>query len=98
MNLARIERDYYVLELATVPALDGTWQASFDRGETWVNGVLVGDYWNWLVAGPDFDAAAVGQVAGDTQAVIAQDTVPWLRLADDPVLKVDYGPKIDLVA
>lgn len=98
MILHRTERDYYALSLTTDPVLTGTWEASFDRGETWATGVLTDNYWTWLVAGPDFDADAVGEDAADTQATITADTIPWLRLADDPVLKVEHGPKIDLVA
>lgn len=99
MKLKPIERDYYVLEITADPVLGGTWQASFDRGVTWVDGVLGEGKWSWLVAGPDFAAIAVaaGLDPDDTAATITDDVTPQLRNADNPVLDVEDGPRIYLM-
>ncbi len=94
MKLHRAERDNYVLELSTDPPLSGTWEASFDSGETWADGTASLGAWAWLVAGPDFDAAAVGM--SDEGTVLASSVTPLLRLKDDPVLDVQRGPSIVL--
>lgn len=97
MKLNRAERDYYVVTITTTPELDGTWEASFDDGATWIAGTNTsGDDWAWLVAGPDFDDDPDGLNPADTQATIAEATVPLLRVADDPVLDIERGPAIRL--
>lgn len=96
MKLNRAERDYYAVRITTSPPLEGDWEASFDGGETWVPGSLDEDSFStWLVAGPDYDAAAVNEDPGDTQAVITRNMKPLLRLAADPVLILDKGPSIN---
>lgn len=94
MKLFRQERDYYVLAITTTPALTGTWEASFDGGDTWIDGVASGDNWTWLVAGPDFDAAAVGMNPADTKATITTAVSPLLRNKENPVLDIQQGPSI----
>ena len=96
MRLYREERDYYVLSIVTSPALAGVWEASFDGGETWVDGEASDDNWAWLVAGPDFDAAAVGMSPAETKATITAATQPRLRNKENPVLDVQTGPSIVL--
>lgn len=96
MRLHRQERDYYALTIATTPALTGTWEASFDGGDTWIDGVESDGAWTWLVAGPNFDAAAVGMNAADTKATINNALIPLLRNKENPVLDVQFGPTITL--
>lgn len=98
MQLFRGERDWYVLDITTVPAIEGDWEASFDGGTTWITGHPTDDdKWAWLLAGPDFDAAAVGMDAGDTDATITASSVtPQLRIKDNPVLNIEQGQFIHL--
>jgi hypothetical protein len=94
VKLHRAERDNYVLTINVTPELAGTWEASFDEGDTWVDGTLDDEQWSWLVAGPDFDAAAVGMsVEGTT---LDGSVTPLLRIKDDPVLDIQSGPSIVL--
>jgi hypothetical protein len=93
MNLQRTARDYYVVSIETAPALSGTWQASFDRGATWHDGILADDQWSWLVAGPLFDAASVGMDDAPTVATLVEKTTVLLRIKDDPVLSVQRAPE-----
>jgi hypothetical protein len=87
MQLRCIDRDYYTVEISVDPPLVGSWEASFDGGVTWVTGTLLAGGWSWLVAGPDFDAAAVGMDPADTQATIQKPGVtPILRLQENPVV------------
>src|ERR1041385_7663483 len=96
-TLKRWERDFYTLTIVLGPPLEGTWQASFDNGANWVNGTQVGDDWSWLIAGPTYDAAAVGENPADTQATITDFiTVPLLRIASGLVLDGEFAPKICL--
>jgi hypothetical protein len=97
VKLRRQERDYYVVSIVTSPALTGTWEASFDQGETWIDGTPSDDNWAWLVAGVDFDAAAVGMNSADTKATITTAVVPWLRNKENPVLDIQTGPSIVVV-
>lgn len=96
MKIKRTERDYYAVQMVTNPETTGVLEASFDGGQNWVTGVLdETEVWTtWLVAGPDYDAAAVGQDPADTQAVIRRNISPLIRRKDDPVLLVEDGPKI----
>jgi hypothetical protein len=94
VRLHREERDNYVVAVSTDPPLAGTWEASFDNGETWVDGTASGDAWAWLVAGPDFVAADVGMT--DEGTVLDTSVSPLLRLKDDPVLDVQRGPTIQV--
>lgn len=94
MKLHRAERDNYVVTVAADPPLSGTWEASFDNGETWVDGTAVGDSWAWLVFGPDFNPTAVGMSAEGTE--IPASAAPLLRIKDDPVLDMQRGPSIQL--
>lgn len=95
MKLHREERDNYVVSVTVDPPLDGDWEASFDDGETWVDGTenIDGD-WAWLVYGPDFDATEVGMSVEGVE--IATSTTPLLRIKDDPVLDIQHGPPIRL--
>lgn len=92
MKLHRAERDYYVLTITTDPPLSGTWEASFDSGETWVTGISESGETSWLVAGPDFVAADVDM--GEEGVVLERSTTPLLRVKDDPVLDIQDGPSI----
>jgi hypothetical protein len=95
VKLHRAERDYYVIEVTTDPPLSGTWEASFDNGETWVDGTSSSGEWSWLVYGPDFVPADVGMTADGTE--IATSVTPILRLKDDPVLDIAMNvPSIQL--
>jgi hypothetical protein len=94
VKLHRAERDNYILTIATVPALTGTWEASFDDGETWVEGQSDSGSWAWLVAGPDFVAADVGMT--DDGTVLDHSTTPLVRVKDDPVLDIQRAPSIIL--
>lgn len=96
MRLHREERDNYVVGISVEPDLTGTWQASFDGGTTWIDGIATDDNWAWLVAGPDFNATDVGMTDGDTVATISRSVQPLLRLKDDPIVDVQRGPTIDL--
>lgn len=96
MKLHREERDYYIVTIAVDPPLAGTWEASFDAGETWIGGTPTGDSWAWLVAGPDFVATEVGMTDEGTQ--LTSSVRPLVRLKDDPVLDVQYGPSISVWA
>ncbi len=99
MNLDRTERDYYVLEITTDPELEGSWEAAFvanPADDDYVTGTSTPDGWAWLIAGPDFDATAVGMDDADTQATITTSLIPHVRLKDDPVVKVDRAPRIRL--
>lgn len=96
MQLHREERDYYTVSITLTPPLTGTWQASFDNGETWIDGADTSGNWAWLVAGPDFDATEVGQDDADTDATISSSLVPLLRLKDEPVVDIERGPSIRL--
>ena len=98
VRLNRAERDWLVLDITTTPTLTGTWQASFDRGETWIDGHPSAGGWAWLLAGPDFDADSVTMDDDDTDATITADVLPLLRIADDPVLDVEQGPRVQLYA
>lgn len=97
MKLQKRERDYYVVEIETIPALAGVWEASFDNGTAWATGSDTVDGWAWLVAGPLYVAGDVGQNPAATQATITAYTKPLLRIKDDPILDVEYGPEIFLV-
>lgn len=97
MRLNRAERDWYSVAISTTPPLDGTWQASFDNEVTWIDGTHNDDgTWGWLLAGPDFAAATVGMDPADTDATIAQTVTPRLRVADNPVLDIEIGPRVNL--
>ena len=56
MILSRFGREYLRITITTVPVLTG-WEASFDKGTTWVAGALVGSSYQWLLAGPNAAAA-----------------------------------------
>lgn len=92
MQLYRAERDWYVLSITTVPPVEGDWEASFDGGTTWITGHPTDDKVAWLLAGPDFDAAAVGMSAGDTDATITKTVLPLLRIKDNPILDIEQAP------
>lgn len=94
MKLHRAERDNYVLTIGTDPPLAGVWEASFDGGDTWVDGTANEDAWAWLVAGPDFVADEVDMTAEGT--VLDGSVAPLLRVKDDPVLDIQSGPSIVL--
>lgn len=97
MKLHREERDNYVVAITVEPSLTGTWQASFDDGETWIDGTPSSGNWAWLVAGPDFADDPDGLDPDDTVATITvSPTIPLLRVKDDPVLDVEKGPAIRL--
>lgn len=85
-----------------------TWiNATVTQSETgWVSGGkpikdtagnLVTTAQAWLLAGPDFDAAAMGMDPADTAATVTGEVVPLLRIADNPVLDVEQGARIRLI-
>lgn len=90
MQLARYARKYYKLDITTEPPV-AAWEASFDKGETWLPQTTVDTYPAWLVAGPDADP-------GTAVAVLSESTTPWLRAIDNPeILDVeDKAPRIYL--
>lgn len=94
MTLHATERDYYSVTIAVNPPMAGAWEASFDDGATWVVGDQAGSVWSWLVAGPQFNASAVGMSPTDTDATITAQVTPLLRLKDSPVSKIETGPTI----
>lgn len=97
MKLHREERDYYVVTIEADPPVDGTWQASFDESETWVDGTEASGNWSWLVAGPDFADDPDGMDPDtDTDATLTDSVAPLLRVKDDPVLDIQRGPAIRL--
>lgn len=88
MNLKPSAKEWYALEIVTEPAVP-TWEASFDRGETYVASTTVGSdgYFRWLVAGPDADpAGAVVLPLGSTS--------PTIRATDSPEVVVRDAPRI----
>lgn len=93
MILKRAGREYYNLEISTVPAV-ASWEASFDGGTTWaagtpatVDGVSV---IQWLVAGPD---AALGSAVKQISASVS----PIIRATSTPEIVVRDAPRIDVV-
>jgi len=97
VRLNRAGRGEYSLSIDLNPPIAGTWQASFDGGVTWIDGVPSSGVWSWLVAGPDFDAEDVGMDPAATKAVISSSVIPLLRIANNPILDVEYGYLINLV-
>jgi hypothetical protein len=91
MNLSRHAREYYQLEIVTEPDVPGGWEASFDQGETWVNGsaATVGGgvpVIRWLLAGPEADLTNAVPIVGDI--------TPLVRAVDVPELLVRKAPPI----
>ena len=79
MNLSRHAREYLRLTLTTAPAVTA-WDATFDKGTTWVAGVRVGvtDEYRWLVAGSS-------AVVGTAVAVLAPGLhAVTVRATDSP--------------
>ena len=94
MELKRSAREKYRLKITTLPAVAGTWEASFDGEATWdvgtpatFNGTPVTE---WLVAGPDV-------ALGTAVAVITEDMVPAIRVTESPEIVVRDAPSIVLV-
>ena len=97
MELNRVGKEYYTLELAATeidgtPVVNPTYAASFDEGATWENGTKdsATGWWQWLVAGPLADpAGAVAVIAG-----------PWcnpiVRLVDNPEVVARDMPVINV--
>lgn len=81
----------------TLAHSDDGWRDSRGQVITDATGAVITDAPSWLVAGPDFDAIGVGQSFTDTDAIIDATVVPLLRIADNPVLDVERGPRIQLV-
>lgn len=105
MNLDRHAREFYVLDIATLPATEPiAWTASFDDELTWVAGQATSGYdgsgavvagVGWLVAGPlnyVLGASPAGTVVLPDQDIVR----PRLRLVDDPELPIRPGPWIYL--
>jgi len=89
MRLYAQAREYYTLEIDTVPPVTG-WEASFDDGATYYDGEFVGGTtYRWLVAGPGVDP-------GDAVAIITKNTEVMVRAASDPEVIVDEAPMIYL--
>lgn len=96
MQLHPRAREYYVVQIDTVPALAG-WEASFDGGTTWRAGELVAgttNRWRWLLAGPTFDPAGAPALGGATVTTVPATTSPLLRATDAPAVVVSDGPVV----
>lgn len=105
MRLKRKARKWYQLEIETTPPID-SWDASFDRGETWVTGASATveveqdgttvevDVWRWLVAG-DLAPTDDGQVVS---ATLTASVRPQVRGTDDPEIEIEDAPRIVLVS
>jgi hypothetical protein len=92
MKLHRAERDNYVLTIVTDPPLEGTWEASFDGGNTWHDGDPASGTWTWLVAGPDFELP--GDPGWTDEGVqLTHSVKPLLRVKDNPILDVQEAPE-----
>lgn len=99
MELSNHGREFYALQITTT-ASDGDpiplsgWEASFDRGTTWVATVvrdLGGEDWaTWLIAGVDAEE-------GNAVAVIARSMTPLVRAIDNPEILVDRAPVITIL-
>jgi hypothetical protein len=85
-RLRSTERDNLVVDVDTSPPLSGTAKATFDGGDTWIDGTAVAGGWAWAIHGPDFDPAAVDQDPGGVE--ITADTLVRVIVADDPVAVV----------
>lgn len=108
MDLYPWERDYYVQYIKPDPEVTGTWQASFDQGATWHDGLATTaeveidgvmetvDAWAWLVAGPTFASMNDGLDLNETKATITEDQKPWLRLKESPIMDAKVGTSIKL--
>jgi hypothetical protein len=99
MQLSRFGREYYELQIATtsntgspIPA-DG-WEASFDRGVTWIAATVVthdaADWSAWLVAGVDAEE-------GSAVAVLSASVSPLVRAVDNPEIVVRSAPRISVM-
>lgn len=96
MRLSKQGREFYTLELTATDAAgtiidpDG-YDASFDDGVTWVAGALDVDsgWWEWLVAGPDFDTPSPA-------TVVTSGVLPLGRLTDSPEVIIRDWPRITL--
>ena len=91
MILFKAAREFYSLQLITTPPVAATWEASFDRGVTWVtgtpatvNGVAVT---RWLLAGP---SAALGT----SVAQIAATVTPMVRVQEAPEIIIRDAPQV----
>jgi hypothetical protein len=98
VRLSRQGRELYTLELtatdaAGTPIVPTGWDASFDRGVTWVAGTknVSSGWWEWLVAGPDFPAAVDVPYVTLTAGVL-----PLGRLTDNPEVIIRDWPRINL--
>lgn len=89
MNLNRRAREFYALEITTVPPVAGPWEASFDRGATWEVATDVDGVPSWLVAGPD-------AAPGEAVHVVTTAVTPLVRAVENPEVVVRNAPRIQL--
>lgn len=88
MNLHRNGREYYALTITTTPTTTPTeWEASFDRGTTWIPAANVAGNSAWLLAGGSADPT-------DAVAVVSRRVTPLVRLIDAPEIVVRDAPII----
>lgn len=98
MNLNRDAKEQYRLQISTVttagvPITLASWEASFDRGATFVAATIVtwdSQSWaGWLIAGPDANPS--GAVA-----VIPRSLTPIVRVTDSPEIVARNAPPVYL--
>jgi hypothetical protein len=91
MELPRRGKEYYRLDIGTVPSLLPTqWSASFNDGTSWVPAINSDGKAAWLVAGPD-----CADTTGAT--LIIADIQPLVQLLDNPEIVIRTPPAIKLV-
>jgi hypothetical protein len=95
MKLPRAGREYYRLQIITVPQINA-WDASFDNGSTWVTGTYdnVAAQMTWLVRGPLYVPPG-GDVA--VSSLISADCKPLVRATSNPEVIIRSAPEIVLV-
>jgi hypothetical protein len=92
MELHPRARKFYAVNITVTPVVSGNWQASFDNGETWVDGSPDPDVptiWRWLMAGPLAETIA-------NTTVLSSSVDPLLRIVDSSEVEVVDGPPIYL--
>jgi hypothetical protein len=88
VDLDRHGREFYRLTITTnPPSQPEDWEASFDRGATWVSVTVVDGAPAWLVEGPDAPQPPEG-------AVLTGNVYPLIRLVTQPEYVVRSAPRI----
>lgn len=96
MRLSTTGCENYSVEPSLSPTATGTWQASFDNGATYIDGIDAGNgSWTWLVAGPAYAGGAGTPV--HTFAAGETTIVPRVGLTAGTERIEDYGPVIEVV-